>query len=75
MIAFIGLTLIIIGWIIQFLLMGKKKKIYASFIIIYSLGVAFLVYDGFISGLNSLAIANLISLAVSLIVLIKLKFY
>jgi hypothetical protein len=55
--------------------MDKNKKIYVSFIIVYSLGVAFLVYDSFSSNSNNLAIANLISLIVSLAVLIKLKFY
>jgi len=75
MIATVGLSLIVLAWIIQFLLMDKKKKIYVSFIILYCLGVVFLVYDGFSSGLNSLAIANLISLIVSIAVLIKLKFY
>lgn len=75
MIASVGLILIIIAWIIQFILMDKRKKIYLSFVIIYALGVAFLVYDGFSSGLVNLAIANLVSLIVSLIVLIKLKFY
>lgn len=74
MISLIGLTLIIVAWIFQFLFMDKKKKIYTLFVVIYILGVAFLVYDGFSSGLKELAIANLISLIVSLLVLIKLKF-
>jgi len=71
----IGLIIIILAWLLQFLLMDKKKKIYFYFIILYALGVLLLVYDGFSSGLNDLAIANLISLAVSLAVLLKLKFY
>ena len=75
MISFIGLTIVIIAWLVQFTLMDKKKKIYLSFIIIYSVGVCFLVYDGFSSGLTNLAIANLISLFAALAVLIKLKFY
>jgi hypothetical protein len=75
MIALIGLILVIIAWISQFLFMDKKKKIHISFVILYALGVILLVYDGFSSGLNNLAIANLISLVVALAVLIKLKFY
>ncbi len=75
MIALIGLTLIILAWIIQFILMDKKKKISISFVIIYSIGVAFLVYDSFSSRLTSSAITNLISLIVSLAVLVKMKFY
>jgi len=75
MISLIGLSLIVIAWILQFFLMDKKKKLSLSFVILYILGVILLVYDGFSSGLNDLATANLISLLVSLAVLIKLKFY
>lgn len=75
MIATIGLGLIILAWLLQLYFMNKQKKIYASFIVFYIIGVAFLVYDGFSSGLNSLAVTNLLSLAVSLAVLVKLKYY
>ena len=75
MIALIGLTLIIIAWILQFWFMDKKKKIDASFIFIYAIGIIFLVYDGFSSGLNNLVILNLISLLAALAVLVKLKYY
>lgn len=71
----IGLTIIIIAWILQFVFMDKKKKIYPSFIIVYAIGVLILVYDGFSSGLNDLAIANLFSIIASIAVLIKLKLY
>ena len=67
----IGLSIIIIAWIFQFFSMNKTKKITSTFIIIYSLGVLVLVYDGFASGLTNLATANLISFLVSLAVLIK----
>jgi hypothetical protein len=67
----IGLTLVVLAWITQFFIMPKSKKISPFFILIYAIGVAFLVYDGFSSGLNNLAVMNLISLIVSLIVLIK----
>ena len=75
MITIIGLSLVVLAWVFQFFLMDKKKKISSSFILLYSLGVALLVYDGFSSGLNNLAIANLISLVVALSVFVKLKFY
>ncbi|MEI6731295.1 MAG: hypothetical protein WCK90_01310 [archaeon] len=75
MIALIGLILIIIAWAMQFLFMNKNKKIYTSFVAMYIIGVAFLTYDGFTSGVNNLAMANLISLIVSLAVLIKLRYY
>lgn len=68
----IGLILVILAWIIQFFIMSKSKKISPFFILIYAIGVVFLVYDGFSSGLNTLAIMNLLSLMVSLSVLIKI---
>ncbi len=73
MISFIGLIILSIAWASQFLLMDKKKKIQSPFIILYVLGVSFLIYDGFSSGLNDLAIANLVTLIISLAVLIKLR--
>ncbi len=67
----IGLAVIISAWIIEFFLMGKKKKINPIFIGVYILGVAILVYDGFTSDLKELAIANLASCVVAAIVLGK----
>lgn len=75
MIAIIGLAIVIFAWILQFFIMDKRKKISPYFVFVYSIGVIFLVYDGFSSGLTSLAVANLVSLVVSLAVFIKLKFY
>lgn len=69
----IGLSLIILGWIVQLVLMKKANKVYALFVTLYALGVLFLVYDGFSSGLTSLAIANLISFIVAIAVLIKVN--
>jgi len=69
----IGLSIIVLGWALQLLFMGKSKKIYTSFVGTYVLGVALLVYDGFSSGLNSLTIVNFISLIVALAVLVKLN--
>lgn len=67
----IGLSLVVIGWLVQLVKMKKDKKINKYFIILYALGVLVLVYDGFNSGLTNLAIANLVSLVVSVLVLIK----
>ncbi len=67
----IGLSVIIISWILEFFFMGKKKKINPIFIGIYILGTGFLVYDGFTSGTIELAIANLVSCVVAGIVLGK----
>jgi hypothetical protein len=67
----IGLFVVIAAWIVEFFLMGKKKKINPIFIGVYILGVGILVYDGFISGSVEIAIANLISLVIAGIVLGK----
>lgn len=67
----IGLSLVVIGWLVQLLMMKKDKKINKYFVILYALGVAVLVYDGFTAGLTNLAIANLVSLIVSILVLVK----
>ena len=68
----IGLLLVIFGWLIQLIKMKKDLKINPYFVGLYSLGILILVYDGFSSGLNNLAIANLISLIISAIVLVKI---
>ncbi|MCK9568052.1 hypothetical protein M0R72_03810 [Candidatus Pacearchaeota archaeon] len=67
----IGLFVIIAAWIVEFFLMGKRKKINPIFMGVYILGVGILVYDGFTSNTIDLAIANLISLVVAGIVLGK----
>jgi hypothetical protein len=67
----IGLAVIIVAWILEFFFMGKKKKISPVFIGVYILGAGILVYDGFTSGTNIIAVANLITAVVSGIVLGK----
>jgi len=67
----VGLFVIIAAWIVEFFLMGKRKKINPIFMGVYILGVGILVYDGFTSDAIDLAIANLISLVVAGIVLGK----
>ena len=67
----VGLSIITIAWALEFLFMGKKKKISQIFITVYIIGVSVLVYDGFTSGNNVIAVANLVSLVVSTIVLGK----
>jgi uncharacterized membrane protein (DUF373 family) len=68
----IGLGIIVVAWLVQFFLISKKsKKINPYFVGLYALGVAVLVYDGFSSGLKNLAIANLVSLVVSVLVLVR----
>lgn len=67
----IGLFVIIAAWIVEFFLMGKRKKINSIFMGVYIVGVGILVYDGFTSDAIDLAIANLISLVVAGVVLGK----
>lgn len=67
----IGLSVIIVAWILEFFFMGKRKKISPIFIGVYILGVGILVYEGFTSKAIELGIANLISLVVAAIVLGK----
>jgi hypothetical protein len=74
MIAQIGLTFIIIGWLMQLkYMLNKKNEIQFSFVSFYALGVALLVVDGFQNNLLSLTILNSISLLASILVLFKLK--
>lgn len=69
----LGLISIIVGWIVQLRSLSKKKnQIQSTFVGFYSLGVLFLVVDGFQNGLTSLAVLNLISLIVSALVLYKI---
>ena len=74
MLAEIGLILIIIGLIFQLKFSWKgKKEIKKEFLYFYALGVLLLVIDGFMNKLSSLAILNLGSLIVAIIILLRLK--
>lgn len=66
----IGLIIIVLAWVYQFFVSLKRgRSLSINFIIIYSVGVLLLVIDGFKTGLITLAIINLISLIVALLVL------
>ena len=70
----IGMVLIIVGWLIQLKhVWAQKKDIKFEFIVIYACGVALLFIDGFINNLLSLALLNLISFLVTMLVILKLK--
>ncbi len=71
MLSNIGMVLIILGWLIQ--LLTKEKNMKVSFVLIYSLGVAFLAFDGLRSGVTTLGILNLISCITAFAVLFKIK--
>jgi len=74
-ISVIGLSLVVVAWVLEFFLMGEEKKLNVWFVVFYSLGVAVLVYDGFAVGLNDLAAVNLVSLFVALGILVRMKFF
>jgi hypothetical protein len=67
----IGLGVIIVSWVLEFLFMGKRKKISPVFVGVYILGAGILVYDGFISEAIYTGIANLITIVVAAVVMGK----
>lgn len=70
--ASIGLIMIAVAWLIQFLLMTKKdRSVQNIFLFIYGLGSLVLVYDGYMSGYGELAIINLSIAAISAAVFYK----
>ena len=71
MVSYIGLALIIVGWVVQFL--KKDKNIDIKFLFLYILGVVLLAIDGFMSGLIELAVLNVLSGTAAIAVLIKLR--
>ena len=70
-----GLGLIIVGWLIQFLVMNKKKKgVNQVFVMVYALGVLVLAWDLSSSEETKLlGAANLLSLTTALMVLTKAR--
>ena len=68
----IGLSVIIIAWVVQLVYSWKgKKEIQTNFIIIYALGTGLLIIDCYLNDLRWTGIFNTIILMISLIVLIK----
>lgn len=59
MISSVGLVLIILAWLIQFI--SKEKVMKKEFLILYCLGVVALSVDAFLSGISLLAILQLVS--------------
>jgi len=71
-ISIIGLVLVGLGWLAQLFFMNKDQPvILPSFIILYSVGVVLLVYDGFSNGTIESAAINLLSLVMALAVLAR----
>jgi len=72
--AVIGLGVIVIAWILQVISSWRgKKEIKPSFLLIYALGAALLIIDGYVNDAKYLAILNLIALVGALLVLIKVS--
>jgi phosphate starvation-inducible membrane PsiE len=71
--ALLGLTLVIVAWIMQLLSTIKgSKSIQPQFVLFYLIGVICLVIDGFSAGLNDVAFLNIVCLLVSFAVFIRL---
>jgi len=69
-----GLVVLILGWVIQFFSMSKKKKnMNPSFILVYTIGVLMLVLGNYMTGYTSIAILNLVSSLSAIPVLVKLR--
>ena len=69
--AYLGLSLIIFGWAIQY--MSKGKNINPTFIVIYIAGAALLAIDSINNNMPTYTILNLSSLAAALAVYSKIK--
>jgi lipid-A-disaccharide synthase-like uncharacterized protein len=68
----LGLIMIAVAWLIQFLMMTKKdRSVQNLFLFIYGLGSLVLVYDGYITGNGENAIINLAIAAVAAAVFYK----
>lgn len=69
-----GLTLVTIGWIIQFYktVVLKDKNINTYFLILYSVGVFFLVFGNLLTGDWASLILNLISAVLPLLIFLSL---
>jgi uncharacterized membrane protein YfcA len=76
MLALIGLIIIVLAWVMQLSVLIKDKKsrkISKSFILLYALGALILVYDGFMGGAIGLAIVNLLTVVLAVIILLIIK--
>lgn len=70
----IGLTVIIIAWILQLIYSWKgKDSLSKNFLVIYAIGTALLIIDCYLNSLKWTGIFNTIILMFSLIVLIKVS--
>jgi len=70
----IGLTIVSLGWLIQAIYSWKgRKDVQDWFLVLYLIGVAVLIFDGFVNDLAGMAILNLASFVFALIVWMKVN--
>ncbi len=68
----LGLIIIAVAWLIQFLLMNKKDRAMQNlFLFIYGLGTLVLVYDAFTMGMTEAATLHVSIAAIAAAVLYK----
>ncbi len=73
-IAELGLLFVIIAWGWQYFTIRKGgNKINMVFVVLYAVGLAFLIVDGFSSNMRTLAYLNTLALVASLLVLTKIR--
>lgn len=66
----IGLAILIFAWFTQ-LVAGRKREFLILFILIYILGVVFLVIDAFVGQLWILGVLNIVTALLAFLVLLK----
>lgn len=70
----LGLLIVIVSWLYQFLVLTKKNQnIQSLFILVYMLGVSMIVVGNLFEGLTAYAYFNLVAGFMSLLVLLKIK--
>ena len=70
----VGLLLIAVGWLVQFASMRNgSKEIKKLFPAVGAIGILLLIIDGYLGGSYDIAMANVVILASSLLVLARIK--
>ena len=69
MLSIIGLGLVVLAWAYQLLkVIGGSRTIQTAFVGLYAVGVLLLVADGIMAEFTELALLNLMSLAIAVII-------
>ncbi len=73
-VSLIGLSLIVAAWTMQLMfVLRKQKEINRNFVALYTIGVVVLTIGGSNRGLDFMAILNIASAIVAVLVYLKLK--